>query len=106
MSVRLYEENEVHRCTNCGLVFRVTFAAVPIDPITCCGVEPEVIAVSDSNDGLDVSPKTPPAGALARIYQPGELYTCSICGIDVTILVAAQPTKPLDCCGEGMELRP
>ena len=106
MSVRLYEENEVHRCTTCGLVFRVTFAAVPIDPITCCGAEPEVIAVSDSNEGLELTSKDAPELALPRIYKVGELYTCSICGIDVTILVQAQPTKPLDCCGEGMELRP
>ncbi len=105
MFVRLYEENEVHRCSNCGLTFRVTFAAVPIEPIFCCGVPPEMIAVSDSNERLDLTEKDAPADALPRIYKVGEVYSCTICGIDVTILVEAQPSKPLDCCGEGMEIR-
>lgn len=105
MSVRLYEENEVHRCTNCGLTLRVTFAAVPIEPITCCGKEMDLITVQADNVGLDLTPKQPLADALPRVYKPGEVYSCTICGIDVTILVQAQPSKPLDCCGEGMEMR-
>lgn len=104
--VRLYEENEIHRCTTCGLTLRVTFAAVPIEPLTCCGKDMELVGVMETNDGLDLNPAPVAAGALERVYKPGEIYTCSICGLDVSILREARPIEPLDCCGEGMELRP
>lgn len=105
MLVRLYEENEVHRCNTCGLQVRVTFAAVPIEPVTCCGVEMELLGIFENDTQLDLTPKSAPAGALYHVYKPGELYNCSICGLDVTILVEARPSKALDCCGEGMEKR-
>lgn len=105
MTVRLYEENEVHRCNTCGLMLRVTFAAVPIEPVTCCGVEMELLGIMPTDEGIDLTTKPAPTGALERIYKPGEVYTCAICGIDVTILIQAQPCGPLDCCGEGMEQR-
>lgn len=105
MTVRLYEENEVHRCTNCGLMLRVTFAAVPIEPITCCGKDMDLLGILPTDETLDLTIKPAPDNALERVYKPGDVYSCSICGIDVTILVQAQPSKPLDCCGEGMEMR-
>lgn len=103
MAVRLYEENEVHRCNNCGLTLRVTFAAVPIEPVTCCGVEMELLGIQADDAGLDLSPQEPIPDH--RVYTPGEVYWCNICGIEVQILRLAFPSTSLDCCGEGMELR-
>lgn len=105
MSVRLYEENEVHTCHTCGLMLRVTFAAVPIEPVRCCGEEMELLGIFETDDSLDLSPKPVPGNAKEKIYKPGEVYTCSICGLDVTILTEARPVEALDCCGEGMEMR-
>lgn len=98
--VRMYENNEVHECKECGLMLRVTFAAVPIEPVTCCGKEMKFIGVLESNDGFDLNPASDHPDA----YKPNSVYTCGICGIELTILRQALPTIPLDCCGEGMDL--
>lgn len=102
--VRMYEENEIHRCNNCGLMLRVTFAAVPIEPLMCCGSEMEMTGIQEGNEGLELEPAPAPQGAKDKIYNQGEKYTCGICGIEVMILRQAQPVEMLDCCGEGMEL--
>ncbi|MBI4122016.1 MAG: hypothetical protein HY461_01660 [Parcubacteria group bacterium] len=105
MDVRLYEENEIHRCNTCGLTCRVTFAAVPIEPLQCCGQDMELVGVSATDEGLDLAPAPVQPAAKDKTYLPGEVYTCSICGLDVMILRQARPIEALDCCGEGMELR-
>lgn len=105
MIVRLYEENEIHKCTTCGLIVRVTFAAVPIEPLRCCGQDMELVGVQEHDDGLDLTPAPVVEGAKEQVYYPGKVYNCSICGLDVTILREARPVAALDCCGEGMELR-
>lgn len=105
MIVRLYEENEIHKCTTCGLIVRVTFAAVPIEPLRCCGNDMELIGVSESDDGLDLSPAPVLDDAKERVYKVGEVYSCNICALDVTIVREACPVQALDCCGEGMDIR-
>jgi hypothetical protein len=104
MAVRLYEENEVHRCTNCGLTARVTFAAVPIEDLKCCGVETEMVAIQADDTGLDLSPQKQ-VNSHHPEYKPGEVYWCRVCGIEVEILRLSFPSLALDCCGEGMEKR-
>lgn len=103
MAVRMYEENEVHRCSSCGQTLRVTFAAVPIEDVTCCGQLMELIGIQDTDDGLDLTPQEPVQNH--AVYTPGEVYWCQICGIEVEILRLAFPSALLDCCGEGMEKR-
>lgn len=104
MEVRLYEENEVHKCQTCGQTIRVTWAAVPVEPLQCCGVNMDFLGVLPENDDLDLSDAPLPENALPHIYQVGEKYSCDLCGIEVVILRRAQATKELDCCGEGMRL--
>lgn len=85
------------------MTVRVTFAAVPIEEMRCCGVEMELVGIQEHNDGLDLTPQEPIPGNLR--YEPGEIYWCRVCGMDVEILRLAFPVSPLDCCGEGMEKR-
>ncbi len=102
--VRMYEQNEVHECTTCGLVLQVTFAAVPVMPVTCCGKEMELLGVLEDTSSIDSTPKQVPEKAKEQVYKAGEKYYCEICGIEVLILRQGQPIEQLDCCGEGMDL--
>lgn len=105
--VRMYEEHEIHECKTCGLLLQVTFAAVPIQPLTCCGELMALIKKSEhpqEDADLDLTPKPIPTDAKEQVYTAGEKYTCSICGIEILILRTAQPVEMLDCCGEGMEI--
>jgi len=88
----------------CGLTLRVTFAAVPIEPMTCCGKLMEFLGVKAENDGLQLDPAPVPEQPQSQVYRAGEMYTCRICGIEIVILRQAQPQVILDCCGEGMEI--
>jgi len=100
----MYEENEVHKCSTCGLQLRVTFAAVPVEPLMCCNILMELVGIEPDDAKLDLTERAPLENAGDRVYQKGEKYTCSICGVEVVILAGAQPVYMLDCCGEGMEL--
>jgi len=102
--VRMYEENEVHKCKTCGLMYRVTFAAVPVMPVMCCGEETELLCIQEGNEGFDLSPAPPVEGSKPEVYKVGQKYGCTICGIEVEIIRQAQPVERLDCCGEGMDL--
>lgn len=102
--VRLYEENEIHKCTTCGLIIRVTLAAVPIEPVNCCGKIMELLGIQQGDEGLETNPAPVLQNALEHVYRAGEKYWCNTCGLEVLILRQAQAIEPLDCCGEGMEL--
>ncbi len=102
--VRLYEFNEVHECKTCGLMIRVTLAAVPIEPVSCCGQIMEFLGIKETNEELDLTPMEPPEQALEQVYETGQTYWCNTCGLEVTVIRRAQPIEALDCCGEGMEL--
>lgn len=102
--VRMYELNEVHECTTCGLALQVSFAAVPVMPVTCCGKEMEFLGVIEDTSSIDPTPKALPENPKEKIYKKGEKYYCEICGIEVVILRQGQPEEQLDCCGEGMDL--
>lgn len=102
--VRMYELHEVHECKTCGLMYRVTFAAVPVMPITCCGVETELIGIHEDITGFDLSPRDAVDGSQEEVYKAGAKYSCEICGIELEIIRQAQPKERLDCCGEGMDL--
>lgn len=101
--VRMYEENEVHVCDSCGLTLRVTFAAVPVEPVMCCDQVMKLLGVDILDNDLDLSKAPTLENSLETVYLPGEVYTCILCGIELTILRQAQPVHPLDCCGEGMD---
>ena len=101
---RLYEENEIHHCNTCQLTLCVTFAAVPVEPLQCCGQDMELLDAEANDQNLDLSDAPAPPGAGDHLYRAGEFYTCIICGIEVKILRQAQPIGELDCCGEGMEV--
>ena len=103
MAVRLYEENEVHRCTSCGMMLRVTFAAVPIEDLKCCGQEMELVGIQETDEGLDLSPQE--AVSVNPRFSPGEIYWCRVCGLETEVLRLAFPAIIPDCCGEGMEKR-
>lgn len=100
----MYENDEVHECKTCGLMYRVTFAAVPVMPVMCCGVETELLGIQEDNSGLDLEPREPVENSKPDIYEVGQKYGCTICGIEVEIIRQAQPVERLDCCGEGMDL--
>jgi hypothetical protein len=98
--VRMYENNEVHECESCGLLARVTFAAVPIDPVTCCGKIMVLKGIIEDDSGFDLAARS----TEEKSYKPGGVWSCDLCGIEMTILRQALPKIPLDCCGQGMEL--
>ncbi len=105
MPVRMYEENEIHECKTCGLMLQVSLAAVPIEPLICCGSLMAYLKKHEKPEEVfDLTQKPVLPNAKETIYTKGEKYTCSLCGIEVLILRTSQPIDMLDCCGEGMEL--
>jgi len=64
----------------------------------------ELLGIEAEDVKLDLSPNQTLENAAEKVYKKGEKYTCAICGIEVMILLDAQPVYMLDCCGEGMEL--
>lgn len=88
-------------------MLQVTLAAVPLEPVTCCGSLMKMHGKKkdpDQDSEIDFGQKSVLPNAKDIVYKKGEKYTCSLCGIEVIILRTSQPIEMLDCCGEGMEL--
>lgn len=36
--------------------------------------------------------------------KEGQIYRCSVCGVEIEVLNDAEPVEPLTCCGVEMQL--